>query len=183
VVPGAGAPSLELGDSVKLTSLGAKAAAGLGADYVAFQLTPGAGDDEGVVRARVDYSGFAKAFGADYASRLQLVSYPACSLTSPQVAGCLTSTPVVSENDAVTHEVSAVLPVGDVAVAGIPVEPSPAPTAGLSAARADVAAAADASSGTGTVFALTAGASGPSGTYTATDLSPTGAWSVGEQSG
>ncbi len=66
-----------------------------------------------MVKARVDYSGFAQAYGAGYASRLKLVAYPGCSLTTPEVPECLHATEVVTANNPVKQEVSAVLPVGD----------------------------------------------------------------------
>jgi RHS repeat-associated protein len=40
------------------------------------------------VRLRLDYSGFASAFGADWADRLRLVARPECALTTPQLAQC-----------------------------------------------------------------------------------------------
>ncbi|MFJ4551544.1 RHS repeat-associated core domain-containing protein [Streptomyces sp. NPDC088817] len=53
----------------------------------------------GQVRAKLDYSSFAEAYGGNYASRLRLVELPACALTTPERAQCRTSRPVASVND------------------------------------------------------------------------------------
>ncbi|MEU9173820.1 polymorphic toxin-type HINT domain-containing protein [Streptomyces sp. NPDC048420] len=51
------------------------------------------------VRAGLDYSSFAGLYGGGYASRLTLVSLPACALTTPQKKQCRTATPVQTVND------------------------------------------------------------------------------------
>ncbi|MBO3747458.1 hypothetical protein J5X84_15380 [Streptosporangiaceae bacterium NEAU-GS5] len=48
----------------------------------------------GPVAVNLDYSGFATAYGGDWASRLRLVQLPACVLTTPEVKGCAAATPV-----------------------------------------------------------------------------------------
>ncbi|MEV6301412.1 RHS repeat-associated core domain-containing protein [Actinoplanes sp. NPDC051861] len=62
----------------------------------------------GSVDVRVDYSGFADAYGADWSDRLRLVSLPDCALTTPDAAACA-ATPLVSSNDGTA--VSAAVPV------------------------------------------------------------------------
>jgi RHS repeat-associated protein len=66
--------------------------------------------DSGAVPApasvSVDYSGFAAAFGADYANRLRLVALPACALSTPEPANC-PAQPLPSSNDASTRRVTA----------------------------------------------------------------------------
>ncbi|GGV11357.1 hypothetical protein GCM10010293_01520 [Streptomyces griseoflavus] len=52
-----------------------------------------------VVRARLDYSSFAEAFGGGYSDRLRLVELPACALTTPDKSGCREATPVEAVND------------------------------------------------------------------------------------
>ncbi|GLW33648.1 RHS repeat domain-containing protein [Actinoplanes regularis] len=73
--------------------------------------------DETTTEARatvtVDYTSFATAYGADWASRLRLVSMPPCALTTPAKKTCGTSTPLPSTNDAAARTVSA-----EVAVSG-----------------------------------------------------------------
>jgi RHS repeat-associated protein len=99
------------------------------------------------------YSGFRDAYGADYGSRLRLVSMPACALTTPDMPPCRTQTPLVSTNDSATHVVSAVVPL-------------PATTA-----QSPV------------VLAATAGVTGGGGSFAATSLAPSGQWSGGGSSG
>ncbi|MGW0825058.1 polymorphic toxin-type HINT domain-containing protein [Streptomyces sp. NPDC002845] len=53
----------------------------------------------GRVRARLDYSDFAGAYGGGYASRLTLVELPACALTTPDKQACRTGEPVETVND------------------------------------------------------------------------------------
>ncbi|MGW3644690.1 polymorphic toxin-type HINT domain-containing protein [Streptomyces sp. NPDC000878] len=57
----------------------------------------------GHARLTLDYSGFANAFGGDYASRLTLVRLPACALTTPKLKKCRTTTPVATTNDVAHH--------------------------------------------------------------------------------
>ncbi|MEN3358654.1 MAG: hypothetical protein V7637_2636 [Mycobacteriales bacterium] len=64
----------------------------------------------GTATLGVDYAGFAGNHGADWASRLRLVSLPACALTTPDAAGCQ-GTPLPSGNDTAAHQVSATVPV------------------------------------------------------------------------
>ncbi|MFI7024753.1 RHS repeat-associated core domain-containing protein [Micromonospora sp. NPDC049900] len=61
----------------------------------------------GRVSVGVDYSGFAHAFGGDWASRLRLVQRPACAATTPQLPQCQTSTPVPTVNDPQASTLSA----------------------------------------------------------------------------
>ncbi|PZV98168.1 hypothetical protein CLV64_105436, partial [Micromonospora phaseoli] len=61
----------------------------------------------GQVSVGVDYSGFAHAFGGDWASRLRLVQRPACAVSTPQLAQCQTSTPVPTVNDPQASTLSA----------------------------------------------------------------------------
>ena len=68
------------------------------------------------VAVDVDVSGFAGAYGGDWASRLRLVRLPACALTTPQVSGCATPTPVASRVDSRRMRLSATVEVGAAAV-------------------------------------------------------------------
>ncbi|UUU31641.1 polymorphic toxin-type HINT domain-containing protein [Streptomyces sp. CA-210063] len=53
----------------------------------------------GMVRAHLDYSDFAEAYGGGYASRLTLVQLPACAITTPEKRNCRTAEPVTTAND------------------------------------------------------------------------------------
>ena len=52
------------------------------------------GTASGKVRVRLDYRGFASAYGGGFGSRLRLVSLPACALSTPRRPACHTGTPV-----------------------------------------------------------------------------------------
>jgi RHS repeat-associated protein len=121
------------------------------------------------VDVRVDYSGYAGAFGGSYADRLRLVRLPACALSAPALPECAAPVPVEAVNDAVAGTLTA-----RVAVAGDAAE------------RQRVLAGTDeeGSAGSGAVFAVMSSGSGSStGDYTATDLGPGGTWQVGLSSG
>ncbi len=60
----------------------------------------------GRTKVTVDYRSFATAYGADWSSRLRLVSLPACALTTPEKQECA-ARPLASRNDAKSKTVSA----------------------------------------------------------------------------
>ncbi|HEX6871390.1 MAG TPA: hypothetical protein VF163_09865, partial [Micromonosporaceae bacterium] len=84
-------------DRVNVQVLGQTAAKAVGLNGVLLRLarTDGA-TSAGPVALRVDVREFAAAFGGDWASRLRLVQYPSCLLTTPTAAGCAAATPVAS---------------------------------------------------------------------------------------
>ncbi|MEV0005502.1 hypothetical protein AB0H28_24885 [Micromonospora sp. NPDC050980] len=65
----------------------------------------------GRTRVSLDYRSFATAYGADWSSRLRLVSLPGRALTTPGRKECA-GTPLPSRNDLVTMSVSAEVSVG-----------------------------------------------------------------------
>lgn len=80
-------------DRVRVQVLDRAATAGAGVRGVLLRLTAqdadGAGTvAAGAVRLWVDYAGFATGFGADWASRLRLVTLPGCALAGPADGGC-----------------------------------------------------------------------------------------------
>ncbi|MFE6038976.1 RHS repeat-associated core domain-containing protein [Streptomyces sp. NPDC056452] len=116
----------------------------------------------GSVEATVDYSGFAHAFGGDFASRLRLVEVPACALTTPQRAGCTDMRPVPGQhNDPDKAVVTAV-------VEAAPQTEQISGMAGLSAPA---------------LYALVSGSSSDSGDYRASPTNPSGKWDVSLGSG
>ncbi|MEV0317701.1 polymorphic toxin-type HINT domain-containing protein [Streptomyces sp. NPDC050658] len=86
---------------VEARVLSRKAAERAGVNGVLFTLDSGneKSDKPGTVRATLDYSGFAEAFGGGYASRLTLVQLPACALDTPAKQQCRTAEPVRTVND------------------------------------------------------------------------------------
>ncbi|MFC4046774.1 ricin-type beta-trefoil lectin domain protein [Dactylosporangium siamense] len=103
----------------------------------------------------VGYGKFAAGYGADYGSRLRLVSLPECALSTPSVPACQVQTPIASANDPVAQTVTA--------------------------QQVSVGSAA----GSSTVMALTSSSSGTSSAadWTATDLSPSYSWASGSAGG
>jgi RHS repeat-associated protein len=107
----------------------------------------------------MDYSGFASAFGGDWAGRLKYWALPECALTTPEVAGCQ-ATELKSHRDLVSSKV-----ITDISLGGT-----------------DGFALSAAGSG-GMMVALAAGASGDTGDFGATGLQASSSWSAGGSSG
>ena len=120
----------------------------------------GAGSGVGFI---LDYGVFASAFGGDWASRLRLVSLPACALTTPQVAACRRQTPLAASNNVVRHTLSS----DAVTIAA---------TASGGQARSAVTAPRT------TVLAASSSAGGGGGDFSATSLKPSGSWQAGGSS-
>lgn len=114
----------------------------------------------------LDYTKFKDLYGTEWASRLKLKMYRACILEVPRRPDCdLTPTDVPTSNDPVTQTVRAT------------VDPTVTPTQGLRTMALSSGASEP------KVLATSDGASGVSGTYTATPLSPTGSWTAGGSGG
>jgi RHS repeat-associated protein len=93
--------------TVDVRAYGNAKARQLGGHATAFTLK--AADAADRVGVRVDTSGFRRAFGADFETRLRLIAKPACALTTPRAAKCERSAPVKSRVDLTTHTLSAEL--------------------------------------------------------------------------
>ncbi|MFF2521811.1 RHS repeat-associated core domain-containing protein [Streptomyces liangshanensis] len=111
----------------------------------------GAGSDK--ARISLSYASFRDAYGGDWASRLRMVSLPACALTTPQESKCQIQTPLASENDPVANDVSADVDLRQ----GSTAHPL--------------------------VLAAVAATAGGGGSFAATSLSPSGQWNAGGSSG
>ncbi|MFJ2937951.1 RHS repeat-associated core domain-containing protein [Streptomyces sp. NPDC087219] len=68
-----------------------------------------ASQQPGAAEVEVDYSSFGSAVGGAWATRLGLVSLPACALTTPQKAHCRETTPIPSTNHAEEQTVTAIV--------------------------------------------------------------------------
>ncbi|WP_078937428.1 polymorphic toxin-type HINT domain-containing protein [Streptomyces galbus] len=131
----------------------------------------------GPVQVTFDYSGFKYAYGGNFASRLRLVSLPACALTTPKAKGCspgkTKSVPV--SNDAAKGVITATVQAdGDPTAERYPLD-----TAGSGLSRSALATTASSA----TVYALTSGSSSEAGDYRASSLKPSGSWNVSTGSG
>ncbi|MGW6292058.1 polymorphic toxin-type HINT domain-containing protein [Streptomyces sp. NPDC055058] len=95
-----------------------KTAQRAGLDGLLFSLEAVGGSKAGrgkgsTVRARLDYSEFAGAFGGGYADRLKLVRIPACGLTTPDKTACREARPVDAVNDTESGSLTAArVPIG-----------------------------------------------------------------------
>lgn len=141
----------------------------------------------GPVALRVDYAGFAGAYGGGWGSRLRTVRYPACILSTPEIPACRIAVALPSVNDTGAATVTSVVDLAS---------PDPGPTTAEAAsetasrqrARGGTAAVEPSSmaataAGTATVMSIEAEASGEAGDWTATPLSESSTWSAGGQSG
>jgi hypothetical protein len=109
------------------------------------------------VHATVDYSAFTNAYGADFGTRLRLVSLPGCAVTTPSVPACQVRTDLGSVNDQAAATVSADMPVG-----------------------ADATVVAGAQPG---VVALASSSVSQAADWTATSLKQAYSWAGGSQAG
>ncbi|MFG3589488.1 RHS repeat domain-containing protein [Streptomyces sp. NPDC047990] len=133
---------------------------------------------KGTLDITLDYAGFQRAYGGDWASRLTLSRLPQCALTTPKVQDCRTLTDIKSDNDVKAATLSAAVPV---TAAQKDASSSTAPVTSTSAAARSASGMA-ASDGT-VLLAATAAASGASGNFTATSLAPSASWTAGGSSG
>lgn len=92
--------------TVRVRMLDRAAAARAGVTGVVFTVSQ-TGGQTGKVGLRLDYSGWAEAFGGAFGSRVRLVGLPACALTTPDVPGCRTAAPLPSVNDTRSKTVAA----------------------------------------------------------------------------
>ncbi|MBP2478606.1 RHS repeat-associated protein [Crossiella equi] len=153
------APAAE--SKVKVETFDQKTTEAAGVNGVLLKLTNAGGAAGATVSVQVDYSAFAHAYGGDYGTRLRLVQYPGCVLTTPDRPECRLSTPVRTDNHTKNRNVTAQVP--------------------LQSAGARERSGQDASGAV--VLAATAAPNGGSGDYKATSLAPSGSWSAGGSSG
>ncbi len=178
--------------SVRVETFDNAVAKRLGGVGVAVRLSRADGGTSAApARVSIDYSSFREAYPAGFVSRLTLIELPGCVLAPQSTEACrkeLESArrlPVV--NDVGSGTVTAEVKVGAVeSTSASSAEPSSgAAPNGESSSAADTAAA----SGDGAVYTLAAAASStssvgmPSGNFTATDLKPSGTWTVGPAGG
>jgi RHS repeat-associated protein len=133
------------------------AALAAGVRGVEFTAAAAAGSG-GQVRLGLSYAEFSQASGGNYGLSLGLVELPGCALTTPARRACETQKRLDFVNDAATQTVSA---------------PVTLPAPGQGGSSGIVLAAAP----------IQYDGGGPAGSYSATTLKPSGAWSEGGSSG
>ncbi|MBB1242228.1 RHS repeat protein [Streptomyces durbertensis] len=155
--------------------LSRRTATRLGVDGVLLAVRGTDGEKDNSVRLTLDYSDFARAYGAGWASRLTLVRLPECALEDPDTKRCAQAEPLETENNSADGTLTADVPVdGTADAAGDPV---------VSAPRSARSVTGFAASPGVTLLAATAAPSGGGGDYKATPLSPSGHWNAGGSSG
>ncbi|MFB7539371.1 polymorphic toxin-type HINT domain-containing protein [Streptomyces zaomyceticus] len=141
---------------IKVSVAGVDAARKAGVEGILLSVSRADGaSSSGRTRVDISYDSFRGAYGGGWASRLRLVQMPTCALTTPRKAACRTGTPLPTTNNTETRKLTADVPLASGSAAG----------AGM------------------TLLAVTAGDSGPTGTYKATSLEPSGSWSAGSSTG
>jgi RHS repeat-associated protein len=130
----------------------------------------------GPVQVTFDYSGFKYAYGGNFASRLRLVSLPACALTTPKAKGC---SPGKAQSVPVSNDVAKGVITATVQADGDPTAERSALDTGSELSRSTLATTASSA----TLYALTSGSSSDAGDYRASSLKPSGSWNVSVGSG
>ncbi|MDH6117296.1 RHS repeat-associated protein [Kitasatospora sp. GAS204A] len=159
------------GQSVQVDVADPKSTAKAGISGLAVTLTRSGQGDPGAVQVGIDASGLDSAFGANWAERAHLVLLPGCAVTDPQAAGCQKQTPLASQYDPASKKITA-----DVTL--------PAANGGAAQPRSmALNSAASSSSPSSTTVGVVSGSSSGTGTYSATSLNPSQAWTGGGSSG
>ncbi|MEV3875101.1 polymorphic toxin-type HINT domain-containing protein [Streptomyces sp. NPDC049906] len=141
------------------------------------------------VRVKLDYAKFANLYGADWASRLRLVQFPACYLTTPDLEECQQSTPLETTNDEGRKSLTATVDPAEGTDPPPPTGASARPGATVATVPAvhrtgDSASAVPAATGGGTAVVGTEDrGAGAGGSFKATPLDASGKWEAGGSSG
>jgi RHS repeat-associated protein len=137
----------------------------------------------------VDYGDFTDAYGGDYGGRLQLMVFPECALTTPEIPACVTGLPLTTTHHEDEQTLSAIVPyespdaAGEIGSIGSRVAGGASSISQLLSGLGESGLAQDGSFGGGSIIAAVSGASSDTGTYTATKVEADGSWGVAEQSG
>ncbi|MER7754510.1 polymorphic toxin-type HINT domain-containing protein [Kitasatospora sp. NPDC097643] len=168
---------------VSVTDKAAGRSAGVDAPLVAVSAgptaRPGAKQD---VRVSLDLSAWQ---AAGWADRTRLVALPACALTTPNLPECRKQTPVQATVDPAAATITADVTLPAASDATGPAAKSAAPTAESAPSSDSAAAPAAVASAESAALVLAAdtAAGGSGGTYAATSLNPSMAWSAGSNVG
>ncbi|MEU6087566.1 polymorphic toxin-type HINT domain-containing protein [Streptomyces sp. NPDC047085] len=138
------------------------------------------------VSVKLDYSRFKSLYGADWASRLRLVQFPDCYLTTPDDEACQQYEELDTANDTASQSLTATIdPAADATVTPASAQPAPFASSGVfQAAYHKTASATPVATGpsTAVVGAVDSGR-GAGGTFKATPLASDGKWEAGGSSG
>jgi RHS repeat-associated protein len=121
----------------------------------------------------MDYSGFAHAFGGEFASRLRLMELPGCALTQPKSTKCTHGTFVDAVNDPVKGTLTAnVTAAADSTTEARGTDPAKSATPASDAAMTEAS-----------LYVLTSTGSSDAGDYRASTLNQASSWDVSDGSG
>ncbi|UKL04222.1 RHS repeat domain-containing protein [Streptomyces sp. NBU3104] len=140
----------------------------------------GAEKKKTTARLRVDYSGFGGMYGGDWASRLTASAVDDCALSDPDAKKCGPGSALAVHNDVQAKQLEVDVPLTAVSEESAGAA-SPQPLVGKASTKASAAGLVPEQGVT--LVALTAAASGPTGDFGTTPLSPSGKWSAGGSSG
>lgn len=131
----------------------------------------------------LDYGTFQNVYGADWSSRLRLVQFPECYLTTPLEEACQAFEELETVNDPITHSITATV---DTAADGTaaPASATGTTTSGSGVMQAAYTnAATPVAAGDKAVIGAVDSGSGPGGSFKATPLASSGKWTAGGSSG
>lgn len=155
--------------TVSVSQVDSKTAAAAGVDGLAVKIEAVKGSTPGHLQVGLDVAALDAASGGQFSKRGRLIQLPACALTTPDVAACRTSTPIVTRYDAAAKQV-----VADVA---LPAGKS------ISARSMPMFAAPSAQAAAGPMLLAQSTTSGGTGDYKASSLTPSASWAAGGSSG
>ncbi|MBO1415405.1 RHS repeat-associated core domain-containing protein [Streptomyces sp. FH025] len=177
------AGSSAAGQTIQVEVADTKTSASAGIPGVAVTLTRSGSGDAAPVRLGVDASSLDAAFGANWAARAHLVVLPGCVTTTPQAPDCQKQTPLESHYDPSTKKLIADVPLtGTGTTKAAATTPDTKTAADAAAPGATRAVFADDTT-TSTTVGVVSGSSSGAGTYSATSLDPSQAWTAGGSSG
>lgn len=131
----------------------------------------------------VQYSTFENLQGADWATRLRLVQFPECYLTTPLEPACQEYEELETANDPVTNTLTATVDTAADGTVTPAVATGSAPASSSGIMQAAYTATPAAASGDKTVLGTVDSGIGPGGSFRATPLASSGKWSAGGSSG
>ncbi|MFF4573532.1 polymorphic toxin-type HINT domain-containing protein [Streptomyces sp. NPDC001410] len=138
------------------------------------------------VSVKLDYSKFKNLYGADWASRLRLVQFPDCYLTTPDDEACQEYEELDTANDTASQSLTATIdPAADATVTPASAKSAPSGSSGVFQAsyhKTTAATPVAAGPSTAVVGAVDSGRGG-GGTFKATPLASDGKWEAGGSSG
>ncbi|MDV5143289.1 polymorphic toxin-type HINT domain-containing protein [Streptomyces sp. SBC-4] len=131
----------------------------------------------------IKYSTFENLHGADWATRLRLVQFPECYLTTPLEPACQEYEELETANDPVTNTLTATVDTAADGTVTPAVATGSAPASSSGIMQAAYTATPAAASGDKTVLGTVDSGIGPGGSFRATPLASSGKWSAGGSSG